>query len=92
MKTIWKFELKPDAYRVVEAYMPVGARILTVAAQHGTIMVWALVDPNAKSVPFRFEVCGTGGPFVAEFVDSPFLGTVFLDKLVFHVFGGKEKR
>ena len=91
MMTIWKFELKPDRGEVVEMLMPRWSRILSVGGQHGTIMVWALVDSDTELVPFIFHVFGTGHKVSSDSLNKPFLGTVFLDPLVFHVFGGLAK-
>lgn len=39
---IWKYELKLDDCQEIE--MPVASQLLTVQAQHGKPMLWALVD------------------------------------------------
>ncbi len=86
MKSIWKFQLDVTDRQVL--CVPKGMKILSVRTQRETPCLWALVDPDAKSVPLTIYVYGTGHPVP----DNPgrFIGTVFLSgrSLVFHVFEG----
>ena len=83
--TIWKFTLEAADRQV--AYMPRGARILSVGEQRGDINVWAIVDPEVPTEARTFLVLGTGHP-AAGASGATFLGTVQLlgGSLVFHVF------
>lgn len=57
---IWKFPLKtlPGLQDVV---LPEGAKLLTVQMQHGTPMLWAVVDPHAPNLEVRqIELVSTG--------------------------------
>jgi hypothetical protein len=89
MKTIWKYELKPEC----ELEMPLGAEILTIQMQFGEDTVpfehprlWALVDLGVEKEKRSFCTYGTGH----SLPDKPgrYIGTFQLDSgsLVFHVF------
>ena len=45
-KTVWKFTLQWDT--VLD--LPEGARVLRVNEQEGCVCLWALVDPQSRSV------------------------------------------
>lgn len=88
---VWRYELDPaqakmgdeGAHLIVS--MPIGAEVLTAAAQHDKICVWARVNPDEQRIMKRiFVICGTGHPALF----SDYLGTVILldGQLVFHVF------
>ena len=91
---IWKFEIKLDNHSIE---MPKGARILSVGVQDHlseSIMIWAMVDPEAPSCRRVFAICRTGHSI---FPQAPvwqnklsFLGTVQQGPLVWHVFDGGE--
>ncbi len=91
---IWKFEIG-DGKSL--AAMPKGARVLSVGVQdcringvrNARIMVWAMIDPSAEIVQHRFPVYGTGHEIDAEDMGL-FIGTVFTEHLVCHVFDGGE--
>jgi hypothetical protein len=80
MKTIWKLRLTTDNVFQV----PVGAQILSVQEQGGSIRLWALVDPDAVTEARRFSIYGTGCPLP----DRPMthLGTVQVSGFVWHAF------
>ncbi len=82
-RTIWKYTLA--IADDVELCMPEGARILTVAEQHGLPWLWAMVDPAAPKVARRLAIRGTGHP-LGDVGD--YIGTFMLERgaLVFHVF------
>lgn len=92
---IFKYPLMPppatdSPYSDVE--MPEGARVLSVGVQGDDAMVvWALVDPEAKKVVRRFAVYPTGLSEVSEHPVN-FVGTVMFERgrLVFHVFNAGE--
>ncbi len=81
-KTIWKFQLKLDGYQEVE--MPADAEIIAIQIQDNAICVWAIVNPSAPVKVFKFEIFGTG----RAMADLPrkYVGTVYPDGYVFHVF------
>lgn len=85
MKSVYKYTLEPHG----GVELPTGAKILSVHAQHDSICLWALVDPNNLPVLRRFKVFGTGHPIANEQADRlSFVGTALLDGgyLVMHVF------
>jgi len=91
MKKIYKYGLPMEDYAPIA--MPVGAIVLSVGVQHGTPVVWALVNPNAPMECRTLRVAGTGHP-IEEPERWEFIGTFQLDNgnLIFHVFdrkGGK---
>lgn len=84
MTTIWKFPLAlTDRQDVV---MPRGARVLSVAEQHGKLCLWALVNPDADRVKRALRIAGTGHPCDAR--AAHLVGTVLCagGSLVWHVF------
>lgn len=89
MKSIYKYEL--DITDVQSLMMPAGAVPLTVQTQaaHGTVNLWALVDPEAKPELRRFRIFGTGHPVPdAEAATLVYIATFQANhgQLVFHVF------
>jgi hypothetical protein len=87
--TIWKFPVPiADEFAVV---MPKGALVLTVQAQAGEPVVWAIVSPDAPKVQRWFHVRGTGHE-TAGAESMPYVGTfqVHGGQLVFHLFDGGE--
>lgn len=83
---IWKFTLALEDYQVIE--MPAGAVLLSVQIQHGSICIWARVDPNASKQDKHFWIAGTGHFIPTEALGATFLGTLQLQggHFVFHVF------
>lgn len=89
-RRVYKYELPIDDHVIVE--MPTGAKILSVHEQHGSVQIWALVDPSeARTQKRAFRIAGTGHPI--EYTDQfAFIGSVHLNygALVFHVFEFKR--
>lgn len=87
-ETIWKFEVQPNREDEIRVLMPKGAQVLTAREQHGTICIWAIVDPNPEVVREGrlFEIVGTGWTMRPR--ERKYIGTAHLDggALVFHVF------
>lgn len=87
---IWKFKLNIETTPNTIA-MPSGAKILSVQAQDGEPVLWALCDPEAKKANRTFVIVGTGH-LVPENAGQ-YIGTFQLPEYVFvgHVFevGGK---
>lgn len=89
MRSIWKFEVPIDD--VFTTAIPRGATILSVDEQHGTVWMWAEVDPDASKEKRSFRLAGTGHSMPAN-EERRFIGTVFLHggSLVFHLFEIEE--
>ncbi len=88
MNSVWKFPLRDDPEAILR--MPKGAQVLSVQVQEGRPMVWALVDPQEKSVRRKFWIVGTGWNVNPDGLGS-FVGTIQLaGDLVFHIFDGGE--
>lgn len=86
MKTVYKYPIDPsDYYFTIE--LPEGARVLCVQSQQDEPMIWALVDPGAKSEKRRFLMAGTGQPIKEQSQLGQYVGTFQLrhGSLVFHV-------
>ncbi len=83
MQAIWKFPV--DVADRFVSDMPDGATILSVQYQHGSIQMWALVDPSKPVVQRKFSVYGTGHPIEPG---GTFIGTFQIHEgaLVFHLF------
>lgn len=92
MKKIVKYTL--EALDVQRLDIPTGSKLLSVAEQYGTIVLYALVDDMQGGLDsFEIFIKRTGHP--ADDIDScEFLGTVNLDggKLMFHVFYTQVKK
>jgi hypothetical protein len=80
-KTIYKYPIEITDEQLVTA--PAGWQPLSVQMQRNTPCIWALVDPEAPPVQQKVFVNGTGHPVER---DAPFLGTIQVGPLVFHVF------
>ncbi len=71
---------------IVRISMPYGARALSAGVQGLDFFVWAAVDTDAPFVEHRFAVHGTGHPVEDDTAFAPFVNTVFMGPLMFHVF------
>lgn len=85
MRTVWKFELPVDDEFTLA--LPLGAKLLHVAAQRDKPCLWALVDDDMPTRPRSFQTRGTGHD--ADEVGD-YLGTYQLrgGAFVGHVFEG----
>lgn len=88
-KTIWKFPLLLQDSQSVS--MPEEAEILTVQSQDGSLVLWAMVNPELPKVDRVFEVHGTGNPVYYDVhglfgVLREYIGTVQQPPFVWHVF------
>ena len=85
-ETVWKFHLD-GIENPVE--IPEGAILLSVAQQHGRLVLWARVNPTAPLVVRHVYVVGTGNPVPSD--AGPFIGTAVCDggAWVFHAFERK---
>lgn len=88
-RTIWKFPVSAELGATID--IPVGAQVLTAQLQSGSLVIWALVEADARSVKRAVHVIGTGwtSPFpdnvdyidyIATFQDGPFVWHVFIEK------------
>lgn len=67
-----------------QVQLPVGARIVRVAEQHGGISVWYLTDTDTVGVIIHhMRIVGTGDRVPDGWV---YLGTADVGDFVFHVF------
>jgi hypothetical protein len=84
MMTIYKYPVSAGRFSVE---MPKGARVLSVAMQHGDMQMWALVDPRSPKERRQFAVFATGVEIFDDYVGH-FVGTFLLygGTLVFHLF------
>lgn len=83
--SVYKYQLYADG---ICLNLPVGAQVLTAAAQGDDIVLWALVD-TTEGVPKemrQFVVYGTGHKIDLEQDKLKYVSTAFLGPLVFHVF------
>jgi hypothetical protein len=86
---VWKFELRPWS---VFMDVPEGATLLSVGAQRGDVVVWALCDPEARKVRRLLAAHPTGVELPRALRGTTFVGTAQMDDgLVFHVFDGGEQ-
>lgn len=83
MKRVYKYEIEALDITI---QMPAEAQILHVAEQHGTMQLWAQIDPDRPLYPRRFRTYGTGH----DMPDNPgkFAGTMLVQdgNYVFHVY------
>lgn len=84
---VFKYQLKPNpATGRAVVRMPGVPVLLSVASQRGDFVLWAAVQPEGREQDRVFYVVGTGDRIPAA--AHTFLGTVPVDKYVFHVFEG----
>lgn len=82
MKAVYQYPLLPQN-DPQEVKMPVGAVPLHAGWQGHVLTVWALVDTDAEQRSFVFAIVGTGSQAPP---DGHYLGTVFDESFVWHVF------
>lgn len=86
MKTIWKYPLKITDRQILN--IPRGAQFLSVIEQDGTLMLYALVDPDFIEKQYEVLIRGTGNPIDEAYLRfCDFIGTVQMpDGFVWHIF------
>lgn len=85
MKRIYKYNLTSPGNTTL--LMPTGAQVLKVAEQHGSICLWAMVDPGASEQERLFTMIGTGWDLEDEFADKlEYIDTYMSGPFVWHVF------
>ena len=85
MRAVHKYPLTLTDTQVIE--FPLGAQILSVQEQHGTLTMWVLNDLQPIGmVPYRIRIHGTGHT-ITEY-PGEYVGTVQQHdgNLVWHVF------
>lgn len=82
MKTIWKYELEITDEQYID--MPKNARVLSAGNQNGKLCLWAMVSTEAKLIPHRVAICGTGLPCYES--SGNFIDSVQIGQFVWHVF------
>lgn len=88
-RQVWKFALPVNeltASFTSILRIPVGARLVHVAAQRATAAMWFEVDPDAEKEPRSFQLFGTGHGPIREGLN--YIGTcIFADgDLVLHIY------
>lgn len=83
-KAVYKYALQTVGRFTID--VPMDARFLHVAVQHGRIQLWALVDPSAPIEKRAIAVVHTGSVVLPP--GAGYLGTVITDggDYVRHVF------
>lgn len=79
---IYKYDLGQSTTH----YFPKDSQILSVSIQHGSPVLWALVDIDAPAEKRTFCLIGTG--WVLTHSPGTYIGTLLVDEgmLVLHVF------
>ena len=84
---IFKYLLEQDPTALQYVEMPANATMLHVGEQHGELYVWALVNPDATTVKYKFFVLGTGVDIGHLEMVCNFQGSVQMQNgLVWHIF------
>jgi hypothetical protein len=88
--SVWKYPLKLTDWQPID--MPKGARLLSVAEQHGILCLWALVDTTADKTARSIVIIGTGHLAPAPTDPFTYVGSALAaaGDLVWHVFDAGE--
>lgn len=83
-ETIYKYPL--SSMSTQEVMMPEHAVILTAQIQHGTLCLWAIVNPEAHVKGRQIEIIGTGWPMPGA--DRSYIATVPINngEFIWHIF------
>ena len=81
MITIHKYFINDDG--IILLYD--GYQILSVGTQNGRIYIWVKVDTKASLCKVQLRVYGTGWDLSELPLDATFIGTVFHDLFVYHI-------
>ena len=86
MLTVYKYPVKFDDYFRVE--LPIGSKPLKVDLQSNSIVLWALVDSEAKKEDRYFRLAGTGHKIGIETENLKYINTFETNcgTFVWHVF------
>ena len=88
MKKIWKFSLGNNSANIIVIDIPKEAKLLTVAIQQKCFVIWAEVETEFQITKRSFIIYATGERFLSEdyLKEGKFIGTVFHDAIVWHVY------
>jgi hypothetical protein len=64
--------------------LPIGAELLTIQNQNGSLCLWASVDEKAFLEARTFAIYGTGNPLPESI--GRYISTVQMDGFVWHIF------
>jgi len=81
---IFKYHLEVGEHQQVE--MPDGAVLLDMQSQHGQLVLWACVDPDANTLVRDLSVIGTGWDLPGG--KQAYVATAQTGSLVWHLFDG----
>lgn len=81
MRTVYKFNIPRTGKEPV--MMPVGAGILKVGIQNGSVYCWADVGTDLELEPRLFRIYGTGFEIPKN---ARHIGTLFEELFVWHVY------
>ena len=86
MKKVYKYPIIITDRQVLT--IPRGAQFLSIIQQADSIVLYALVDPDAPGKPYEVFVRGTGTPIDDSYLRfCDFVGTIEMrDGLVWHIF------
>lgn len=83
VRNVYKYPLD---FGMTELKLPVGAEIIHIGEQRGTICLWVLIDPLCQNmITHRFAVAGTGHPLPKD-EELEHLGTFQMPPFVWHAF------
>jgi hypothetical protein len=81
-RQVWKFDA-PKPGIILPAHVPLGAKPLYADLQHGEIVWWAEVDPEAPTLRVDVITVGTGWDIPES---AKHVGTVLDGAFVWHVY------
>jgi len=85
MKVIFKYPFK--IADIVDILLPFGSRVIAIQEQRGIAFLWAIVNPEEKSLGNRrFYVFGTGNEITAPIHEMKHISTVQVNGFVWHIF------
>ena len=84
MKKVFKYRIDITDFQTV--MIPEGAQFLHLGLQSDYVCIWALIDPDKRSIPYKIQCVGTGHIVEPEY--TVYLGTILMydGNLVFHFF------
>ena len=88
---IWKYPLN-FLHELNDIEMPKGSQVLTVDHQHGQVVMWVAVDPDAPKVHRRICIVPTGQRTERRLVEKQHIGTLLMlqGEFVIHIFDAGE--
>ena len=83
MKLVYKYEVNMQG----RTLLPIGAEILRIESQHGTIQLWALIEPD-NTFEARAILIAATGELLPENAALRHINTFLMDdgNYVFHAF------